>query len=165
MTAPTRVLGALSLLSVGAVHLHLYDGLYSSIPTIGTLFLLNFIGATALGLALLAPLERFGGRLGRFATTLSAIAGIGLAATAFVFLFVSERTPLFGFEEPGYDPAAMTAARASEVATVLFLGAYLYLHRGARSHDPTHLSLRRARGDARPRRLRWRRLEHEHERP
>jgi hypothetical protein len=125
MTTPTRILGALSLLSVGAVHLHLYEGLYSSIPTIGTLFLLNFIGATATGIALLAPLERFGGRFGTLAVALSALAGIGQAAVAFVFLYVSERTPLFGFKEPGYDPTAMTAARVSEVATVLFLGVFL----------------------------------------
>ena len=37
-----RVLGALSLLAVGAVHLQQYDALYSAIPTIGTLFVLNF---------------------------------------------------------------------------------------------------------------------------
>jgi hypothetical protein len=41
-----RVLGALSLLAVGAVHLQQYFELYSSIPTIGTLFLLNVVGAT-----------------------------------------------------------------------------------------------------------------------
>ncbi|HXI95169.1 MAG TPA: hypothetical protein VNG04_03510, partial [Candidatus Acidoferrum sp.] len=35
-----RLLGALALLTVGAVHLHEYDYLYSSIPTIGPLFLL-----------------------------------------------------------------------------------------------------------------------------
>ena len=44
-----RVAGALSLLAVGAVHLQQYDYLYSAIPTIGTLFLLNFVGATAMG--------------------------------------------------------------------------------------------------------------------
>jgi hypothetical protein len=92
----TRLVGALSLLAVGAVHLHDYDGLYSSIPTIGTLFLLNFIGATALGLGLLAPLDRFGGRYGRLAVTLCCLAGIGLAATSFAFLLIAEHTPLFG---------------------------------------------------------------------
>src|SRR5204862_1392609 len=59
-----RFLGALSLLAVGAVHLQQYDYLYSAIPTIGTLFLLNFAGAMALGLGLLAPIERLLGRLG-----------------------------------------------------------------------------------------------------
>jgi hypothetical protein len=37
-----RWLGALSVLAVGAVHLQQYDKLYSAVPTIGTLFVLNF---------------------------------------------------------------------------------------------------------------------------
>src|SRR5947208_15332425 len=52
-----RVLGALSLLAVGAVHLQQYDDLYSAIPTIGTLFVLNFVAATLLGVGLLVPFE------------------------------------------------------------------------------------------------------------
>jgi hypothetical protein len=119
-----RVLGALSLLAVGIVHLQQYFELYSQIPTIGTLFVLNFVGAVVVCVALLAPLERLG-RWGDAALTLAAIAGIGLAATAFVFLFVSERTPLFGFQEPGYDPFAIMAARIAEVAAVVSLAAFL----------------------------------------
>lgn len=120
-----RVLGALAVLATGAVHLHLYEGLYSHIATIGTLFFLNFLSATAIGLALLAPVERVGGRYGGVLLALLAAAGIALAAVAFAFLLISEQTPLFGFKEPGYDPPAMAAARAAEVATVLFLGAFL----------------------------------------
>ena len=44
-----RYAGALALLAVGLVHLQQYLKLYSEIPTIGPLFLLNFAGATALG--------------------------------------------------------------------------------------------------------------------
>jgi hypothetical protein len=120
-----RVLGALSLLAVGAVHLQQYDKIYHAIPTIGTLFVLNFAGATAIGLALLAPVERLLGRLGGAVLALLALGGIGLAATAFVFLLISERTPLFGFMEPGYDPSAIRAARVAEVATVGLLGTFL----------------------------------------
>jgi hypothetical protein len=120
-----RFLGALALLATGAVHLHEYDGLYSSVPTIGTLFLLNFIGATALGLCLLAPVERIGGRYGGALLVLIAVAGIGLAAVAFAFLTISQHTPLFGFQEPGYDPPGIAAAQAAEIATVVFLGAFL----------------------------------------
>jgi hypothetical protein len=120
-----RVLGALSLLAMGAVHLQQYFKLYSGVPTIGTLFVLNFVGATAVGLSLLAPVERLLGRLGKPAVALLAVAGIAQAATAFVFLYISERTPLFGFMEPGYDPTAITTARISEIATVVFLGAFL----------------------------------------
>jgi hypothetical protein len=122
-----RVAGALSLLAVGAVHLQQYFTLYSSIPTIGTLFVLNFVGATAIGLGLLAPVERVVGRLGGALPALLALGGVGLAATSFVFLFVSERTPLFGFMEPGYDPAAILASRVAEAVTVLFLGGFLAL--------------------------------------
>ena len=120
-----RVLGALALLSVGAVHLQQYLYLYSAIPTIGTLFVLNFAGATLIGLGLLVPTERLLGRFGEAAVALLALSGIGLAATAFVFLLVSERTPLFGFMEPGYDPPALMAARVAELVTVGALGAFL----------------------------------------
>jgi hypothetical protein len=120
-----RVLGALAILAVGAVHLQQYDKLYSEVPTIGTLFVLNFIGATAIGLALLAPVERLAGRYGGLAVTLLALAGIGQSATSFVFLWIAERTPLFGFQEPGYDPPAIAASRGAEIATVVLLGAFL----------------------------------------
>jgi amino acid transporter len=119
-----RVLGALSLLAVGIVHLQQYFELYSEISTIGTLFVLNFVGATVVCVGLLAPLDRLG-RWAGAARTLLALAGIAQAATAFVFLFISERTPLFGFQEPGYDPPAITASRIAEVATIVFLGAFL----------------------------------------
>jgi amino acid transporter len=119
-----RVLGALSLLAVGIVHLQQYFDLYSEIPTIGTLFVLNFVGATVVGVGLLAPLERLG-RWAGTARALLALAGIAQAATAFVFLFISERTPLFGFEEPGYDPTAIMLSRITEAATVVFLGVFL----------------------------------------
>jgi hypothetical protein len=130
-----RVLGALSLLAVGAVHLQQYFELYSGIPTIGTLFVLNFVGATIVGVGLLAPVERLLGRLGAATLALLTLAGIGQAATAFVFLWISERTPLFGFMEPGYDPSAILAARIAEVATIVFLGAFLvarFLRHGQR---------------------------------
>jgi hypothetical protein len=116
-----RALGALAVLAVGAVHLQQYFKLYSGVPTIGTLFVLNFAGATVIGLALLAPVER----IAEVAVPLLALAGIGLAATSFVFLWISERTPLFGFQEPGYDPTAIAASRVSEIAAVVLLGAFL----------------------------------------
>jgi hypothetical protein len=127
-----RFLGALSLLAVGAVHLQQYDYLYSTIPTIGTLFLLNFVGATVIGLALLAPVERVLGRLGELLVALLSLGGIGLAASAFVFLLISERTPLFGFMEPGYDPPAIMAARVAEIVTVAALGLFLAARLGWR---------------------------------
>jgi hypothetical protein len=126
-----RSVGALSLLAVGAVHLQQYFSLYSAIPTIGTLFVLNFVGATVIGLGLLAPVERLLGRAGNPVVSLLALAGAGQAATAFAFLLVSERTPLFGFMEPGYDPPAIMASRAAELVTVVLLGS-LFVARFAR---------------------------------
>jgi hypothetical protein len=126
LSLAARGLGAVAVLAVGAIHLQQYFKLYSAIPTIGTLFVLNFIGATVIGLGLLAPVERLlGRRWGGTALTLLALAGIGLAATAFVFLAIAEQTPLFGFEEPGYDPTAILASRLAEGAAVVLLGAYL----------------------------------------
>jgi hypothetical protein len=117
-----RALGALAVLAVGAVHLDQYVAVhYHVVPVIGPLFLLNFIGATALGLLLLLPTERLAGRA---FVTLLALGAIGLAATSFVFLFVSESTTLFGFHEYGYR-AAIVVALAAEAATAVLLGAYL----------------------------------------
>lgn len=121
----SRWLGALALLAVGAVHLQQYVKLYSAVPTIGTLFVLNFVGATILGITLLAPIDRWGGRWGGLLVTLAAAGGVALAAVTFVMLAVSERTPLFGFREPGYDPAGIAASRGAELTTIVLLGAFL----------------------------------------
>ncbi len=110
---------------MGAIHLQQYFALSSAIPTIGTLFVLNFAGATAIGLGLLAPVEWLLGRRGGAALALLLLGGIALAATAFVFLLISEHTPLFGFMEPGYDPTAILGTRIAEGATVVLLGGYL----------------------------------------
>jgi hypothetical protein len=120
-----RVLGALSLLAVGAVHLQQYEDLYSAIPTIGTLFVVNFVGATVLGVGLLVPFERLWRRGGAWLVAALALGGIALAAVSYVFLLIAERRPLFGFMEPGYNPEAIRASQASEIATVVLLGVFL----------------------------------------
>jgi hypothetical protein len=120
-----RVLGALSLLGAGAVHLQQYFSLYSVVPTIGALFVLNFAGATVIGLGLLVPVDRLLRRWGGTAVTLLALGGIAIAATSLVFLQISESTPLFGWMEPGYDATAILIARVTEAATVVFLGGFL----------------------------------------
>lgn len=129
-----RGLGALSVLAVGAVHLQQYLWLYSAIPTIGTLFVLTFVGATVIGLALLAPIHRWAGRWGRAVLVLLTLGGIGLAVVTFALLLVSENMPLFGFQEPGYDPTAIAASQGAEIAAVIFLGASLASFLPVRSH-------------------------------
>jgi len=134
-TAPlaARFLGALALLAVDAVHLEQYVKLHSAVPTIGTLFVLNFVGATILGLALLAPLERWGNRWGGVLVALAAAGGVALAAGTAVMLAISESRPLFGFREPGYDPVAIAASRGADVAIVVLLGAYLVVRLARRT--------------------------------
>jgi hypothetical protein len=115
-----RTLGAIAVLVVGAVHLEQYFGVhFNVVPIIGPLFVLNFAGAMVIGLGLLVPAARM-----RMLHVLLALGGMGLAATSFVFLFVSEHQPLFGFEEYGYRPAIIVAL-AAEAAAILLLGAYL----------------------------------------
>ena len=121
-----RCLGALAVLAVGLVHLQQYFGPYAQIPTIGTLFLVNFAAAAAISLALLAPLEHLTGRWAGAAVALvTTIGGITPSAGSFVLLTISERRPLFGFQEPGYDPTAIAISRATEVAAAVLLGASL----------------------------------------
>ena len=117
-----RTVGALALLAMGALHLQqYYDAGYSALPTIGTLFVLNFAGGTALGLGLLLPVERLPGRAGAIAVPLLAFTGAAMAATAFAFLLISEQTPLFGFLETA-KTSAITVALVSEAVATVALG-------------------------------------------
>jgi hypothetical protein len=112
-----RTAGALAVLVVGGVHLEQYFAVhFDVVPTIGPLFALNFAGATLIGLGLLLPIPRL--------HVLLALGGIALAATSFVFLFVSEHRQLFGFQDYGYRPAILVALAAEAVA-VVSLGLYL----------------------------------------
>jgi hypothetical protein len=139
-----RVLGATLLLFVGADHYYEYAAdQYSVVPTIGTLFLLNFISATAVGLLLLAPLNRMFHRFGGAALDISAAAGFGVAATSLAALLVSEQTPLFGFMESNYRPAILLAI-ASEAGAAACCALLLVLSRRARrptSNPPASSSL------------------------
>jgi hypothetical protein len=110
--------GALALLGVGATHIQqYYDGLYSAIPTIGTLFALNFVSATIVGLALVAPLPP------RLLAWL-AVGGIGIAAGSIAGLLLSESVGLFGFTEYGYRPVVVLSL-GLEAATLVLLGLFL----------------------------------------
>jgi hypothetical protein len=124
----TRWLGALALLVVGGVHYQQYRyAFYSSVPTIGPLFLANFIAATALGLFFLAPVRSRLGRHGKLLDQLAALAGIGVAAGGLVGLLISEQTPLFGFMEHGYRFVIVLTITSDAVAVSMLL---LFLMRG-----------------------------------
>jgi hypothetical protein len=120
-----RYLGAVSILVVGAIHAQqYYDAYFSYVPTIGTLFLLSFIGAAIVGVVLLAPVRKLGRRLGDLILALAAIGAIGIAVGTLVSLLVSEYTPLFGFMESGYRLAILLTLLFDGLTTA-FLGFFL----------------------------------------
>jgi MFS family permease len=125
-----RLVSALALLVTGGDHLYEYTANhYSSIPTIGTLFLLNAVGGFGLGAVLVAPTRkvmprRYADRL----TSVVALAGIGLAGGSLAGLFVSESTPLFGFMEAGYR-TTIVVALVAELVAIMALLALLALSR------------------------------------
>jgi hypothetical protein len=121
------LIGGLALVAVGADHLEEYTANhFSSVPTIGTLFLLNFIAATVVGVALLLPLGRVVGRRAEPLRALLASGGIGIAAASLVALWISETSGLFGFTDHGFR-SAIVAAISAEAVTIVALSAYLAL--------------------------------------
>jgi hypothetical protein len=150
-TSIVRYLGAASLLAVGVDHIEqYYVDYYRAVPTIGTLFLLNFVSALVVSLCLVAPVRRIAGRFAGRVLTLLAIGGIGIAGGTLAGLLISENVGLFGFMEVGYR-GAIVLSIAFDVAAMAFLGAFLllraatarrrtelrapsYPHRGAVSH-------------------------------
>ena len=136
--ALVRLLASISLLAMGGVHIQQYivqD--YRVIPTIGPLFLLNFIGGTVLGLYFLIPVGRRAGRVRLLVDAVAALASWFVAAGALVALLVSERTPLFGFMEHGYR-FAIVFAIVSEALAVVALTILLVDNRlrARRKQDP-----------------------------
>ena len=128
--AVARYLGAVALLAVGLDHLEQFSTEhYSAIPTIGTLFALNFVSAALLAAALAAPVQRLPGRAGRLALPLLCVAGIGVAAGSFAGLLLSESGGLFGFMEVGYRPAAIVISIGLEATTIALLSVHLALRR------------------------------------
>jgi hypothetical protein len=122
-----RYLGAISILVVGAIHAQqYYDAYFSVVPTIGTLFLLSFVGAAVVGVTLFAPVRLLGSRLGDLILMLAALGAIGIALGTFVSLLISEYTPLFGFMESGYR-LAIVLTLLFDVLTTVFLGLFLLI--------------------------------------
>jgi hypothetical protein len=122
-----RYLGAISILVVGAIHAQqYYDAYFSVVPTIGTLFLLSFIGAGIVGTVLIAPVRLLGRVVGDAALVLAAVGAIGIAVGTFASLLISEYRPLFGFMESGYR-LAIVLTLAFDVATAVFLTAFIAL--------------------------------------
>jgi hypothetical protein len=133
-----RYLGALSLLAVGVDHIEqYYVDYYRAVPTIGTLFLLNFVSALLVSVCLVAPVRRIAGRFAGRVVTLLAVGGIAIAGGTLAGLLISENGGLFGFMEQGYR-GAIVLSIAFDVAAVTFLGAFLVL-RAATARGGTEL--------------------------
>jgi hypothetical protein len=125
VTEAARYLGAISIFLVGAVHAQqYYDAYFSVVPTIGTLFLLSFVGAGIVGTVLIAPVRLLGRVVGDAVLVVAALGAIGIAVGTFVSLVISEYTPLFGFMESGYRMAVVLTL-LFDVLTTVFLGAFL----------------------------------------
>jgi hypothetical protein len=137
----TRYLGAVAVLAVGVDHLEqYYADYYRAVPTIGTLFLLDFMSATVIAVGLLLPLRRLTRRFGDRLLTLLALTGVGIGAGTLAGLLVSENVGLFGFMEVGYR-SAIVLSIVLDVAAVAFLSAFLALR--ALSNGPRRHSLTR----------------------
>jgi hypothetical protein len=116
-----RFSGALAILAVGGVHLQQYIGAgYRTIPTVGTLFLLNAVASAIVGIGLLAPIERLSpARRADAAIGMLALAAVAIAVGSLVALFISESGTLFGFSESGYSTPIVVAIIAEAVAIAL----------------------------------------------
>lgn len=102
MTVPSRrvdtvlllagpIIGAVLLVWMGWIHLHLWSNGYKHLPTIGRLFILNFVGGVALVAAILVSPRRF--------LALPSAAGAVMAAATLVSLAISINIGLFGFTD------------------------------------------------------------------
>jgi hypothetical protein len=119
--------GAVALLATGADHLDEYAAdNFSTVPTIGTLFLLNFISATLVGVGLLLPLGRIVRAFAAPLRALLALSGIAIAASSLIGLWISESSSLFGFTDYGARTTIVVAI-AAESLTIAALTAYLAL--------------------------------------
>lgn len=119
-----RVLAVALLLVEGAIHLQQYEGPLNAVPTIGTLFVLNAVGAAAIALVL-------AGSRG-YASLLAALAGLGLTIGALVSLAISRASVLFEYSEPTLRAAVLLAALV-ELAVVFALAAFVLVRRRERA--------------------------------
>ena len=122
-----RYFGAVSILLVGVVHAQQYYGAYFSVvPTIGTLFLLSFVGSGVVGFVLIAPVRRLARHAGDLILVLAALSAIAIAVGSLASLLISEYMPLFGFMESGYRLAVVLTLLFDGLTTA-FLGLFLLI--------------------------------------
>lgn len=86
-----RVVLAALMLWIGWIHLHLWNGGYRHIPTIGPLFLFNAVAAVVLAAAVLTGPRRL--------LALAAAGAAGFSLGTFGGLLISVNVGLFGFRD------------------------------------------------------------------
>lgn len=107
-----RYAGIAAILLVGGVHLQQYDSFIRDVPTIGTLFLLNAVGAAAVALTL-------AGTRGRLAAP-AALGGVGLAAGAVISLLIARYSTIFSYSEPTFRDGVVVSL-VSEILAIAIL--------------------------------------------
>ncbi len=105
----TRLFAAVFLVVGGIVHFNLWRSGYRSIPTIGPLFMANFVGSIPLAAAVM---------LSRRSTV--ALAGIAFATGSLVALVLSHSVGVFGFTETNWTAPAIKTL-ASELGAITTL--------------------------------------------
>ena len=128
-----RVAVAGLLAWMGWIHLHLWSNGYRHIPTVGPMFLANFVGAVAVALAVLAVPARL---------LVFAAAGAALTAAGTLgALIISVNVGLFGFRDSSNAPFAHLSIWVEALALAVSLAltarsALLMAHRRARPAGP-----------------------------
>jgi hypothetical protein len=106
-----RIAGAGLLAWMGWIHLHLWSQGYKHIPSIGRLFLLNFIGAVALALGVLAAPRRY--------LAFVAASGSLMAAGTLASLIISINIGFLGFKDSSNASYAHLSIWVEAAATVV----------------------------------------------
>jgi hypothetical protein len=108
-----RVLGALLIAGVGAVHLQQYVSFIDRVPTIGVLFLLNAFAAGAICLMLASPF-----------TLVPAISGVAVSVGSLISIAIARyaASGLFDYREATWRTPIVIAV-ALEIAAVVVLAA------------------------------------------
>jgi hypothetical protein len=117
-----RAVAAALVIATGGIHLYLYQDGFSSVPTIGRLFLANFVVAVVLGLALLVR--------GRWIWSLL---GAGFCLGTLVAFLISVQWGLFGYQETlsgAWQQRAAAVEIAGAIAGLLVTGWAFRAHRG-----------------------------------
>ena len=98
---------------MGWIHLHLWSNGYRHIPTVGPMFLANFVIAVAVALAVLAAPTRLLG--------VAAAGALLTAAGTLVALVISVNVGLFGFKDSSNAPFAHLSVWVEALAVLFSL--------------------------------------------